>query len=247
MRSWRMALLPALLLAGCGDSDGGEDFTVEIKRPVATVYAPLSAADPGLARLAFPGIAFERSRPSDTEILYTVPGTGSFPATIRLKLEPKTDGSSQRTIVHAAVNVPKVRARIDGQDKELSEWKIERQLQSLLKSTGSSLEMGSTGQSDTERLSSLLAAIAIATNEKFLARALELRSDPAKLMGILLAFGTPGEAPGPADVDGREIRAVNPDAAETEREMAQARAESKQEQAQAGAAAPTSNLDRYDN
>ena len=79
MRVWGFAALGALLLTGCGDSDA-EDFAVEIKRPVEVVYAPLLAADVSEARMVFPGITFQRSRPSDGEILYTIPGSGSFPA-----------------------------------------------------------------------------------------------------------------------------------------------------------------------
>lgn len=147
MRVWAFAAWPALLLAGCGDA--AEDFAVAIKRPVAAVYAPLLAVDAGEARIVFPCVTFVRTRPSDGEILYTIPGDGSFTATIRLRLESQNGGET--TVVHAIVNVPKVHARIDGQDKVLSEARIERQLESLLKSTGRSLEMGSSAQAETMR------------------------------------------------------------------------------------------------
>lgn len=232
----------ALLWAGCGDA--AEDFAVAIKRPVAAVYAPLLAVDVGEARIVFPGVTFVRTRPSDGEILYTIPGDGSFPATIRLRLESQNGGKT--TVVHAIVNVPKVHARIDGQDKVLSEARIERQLESLLKSTGRSLEMGSSAQAETMRLSGLLLALAVATDKNQLARAIDLKSNPSKLMELLLAFDGPSEQP-VSDVAGRKIRTVNPDAAESAREMAQADAEWKQEEALDKAAAPTSNLERYDN
>lgn len=248
MRNWGIAVLPALLLlAGCGSE--AEDFAVEVKRPVAAVYAPLIAADVSEARIAFPGVSFERTRPSDGEILYTIPGTGSFPATVRLKLESQNGGES--TVVHAFVKVPETHAVIDGQKKVLSERKIERQLESLLKSTGRSLEMGSSARGETQRLSSLLLAIAVATDEKHLARALDIKNNPAKLMELLLAFDGGGSQPAP-DVDGREIRSVDPNAAQEAREFAQAEAEWKREAALERAAAPTSNvaptnLDSYDN
>jgi hypothetical protein len=229
-------------LAGCGGD--AEDFAVEVKRPVAAVYAPLLAADVGEARIAFPGVSFERTRPSDTEILYTVPGTGSFPATVRFKLEPKNGGET--TLIHTFVKVPEVHAVIDGREKVLSEWKIERQLQNLLKSTGRSLEMGSSAQSESRRLASLLIAIAIATDENHLARALDFKNDPTKLATLLLAFEGAGSERAP-NVDGRDIRGADPDAAQQRAEIAQARAEWKQEEALNSAAKPTSDLDRYDN
>ena len=243
MRSWGIAAQPALLLVGC-DSDG-EDFSIEVKRPAAAVYAPLSAADVGLAKYAFPGITFERSRPSDTEILYTVPGTASFPATVRLRLEPRTGSSGESTLIHASVDIPKVRAVIDGRPKELSERKVERQLSNLLDATRRSLEQGSSAQSQSAKLSSLLVAIAVGTNEKHLARALELKDSPAKLMELLLAFDSSSDQPEP-DVDGREIRAVDPDAGLRTRDFAQARAERKREAALNAETAPTTDLSRYD-
>lgn len=242
MRAGAVAALPALLLAGCGGD--ADDFTVEIRRPVAAVYAPLLAADVSEARIAFPGVRFERTRPRDGEILYTIPGTGSFPATVRLRLESAKGGEA--TIVHAAVKVPEVRAVIDGEEKVLSERKIERRLESLLTATGRSLEMGSNAQAESTRLSALLLALAVATDKDRLARALDLRAHPGKLMELLAAFDGPRDQPAP-DVGGREIRAVDLDAAQRQRDFAQARAEWKQQEALDSAAAPTSNLDHYGN
>lgn len=234
-------LLTALLLAGCGSGEA-EDFAVEIKRPAATVYAPLSTVDLAEARLVFAGLTVDRSRPSDTEILYTIPGSGDFPATIRFQLEPKGDA----TVVHAFVRAPAVRATIDGVRKEVSERKVERALESIVKATKQSLEMGSNAQAESRKLSQLLAGVAVATDKAHLSRALAFKDDPSKLLTLLMAFDTPGKQPAP-DVDGREIRTVDPDAAQERRELAQANDEWKQQQALDRAAAPTSDLDRYDN
>ena len=238
---------PALLLAGCGTD--AEDFAVEIKRPAAIVYAPLLAADVSEARIAFPGITFQRTRPSDGEILYTIPGSGSFPATIRLHLEARNGGEA--TVVHAFVKVPEVHAVIDGREKVLSERKIERQLESLLKATGRSLELGSSAKAETVSLSTLLIALAVATNEKQLARALDLKSHPEKLRELLLAFAGPEGAPEP-DVQGSTIHTVDPEAAQRQREFTRTDAEWKAEQALNQATAPTTNVERsspgeYDN
>lgn len=244
MRIWGFATLaPALLLAGCGDGSDAEDFAVEIKRPVEVVYAPLLAADVSEAQIVFPGITFQRSRPSDGEILYTIPGSGSFPATIRLKLEAKDGG--QATIVHAFVKVPEVHATIGGKEMVVSERKIENALQGLLKATGRSLEMGSSAKSETAGLSTMLLAVAVATNEKQMARALDLKNNPEKLTALLLAFSGSGGSSEPS-VNGSTIRTVDPDAAQEQREFAQADAEWKQERALNQAAAPTTNVERND-
>jgi len=244
MRFWGFAVLaPALLLTACGGSSDAEDFTVEIKRPVEAVYAPLLAADVSEAQIVFPGITFQRSRPSDGEILYTIPGSGSFPATVRLKLEAKDGG--QATVVHAFVKVPEVHATIGGKEMVLSERKIENALQGLLKATGRSLEMRSSAKAETSGLSTMLLAIAVATNEKQMARALDLKNNPEKLTALLLAFSGSGDASEPS-VNGSAIRTVDPDAAQEQRESARSEAEWKQQDALNEAAAPTTNVERAD-
>jgi hypothetical protein len=238
-----LSVLPVSLLVGCG-GDGAEDFAVEVKRPVAAVYAPLSAADVRYARFAFPGIGFERSRPSDSELLYTIPGTGAFPATIRLKLEPATGGAT--TVIHAFVHVPPVHARIDGEEKVLSERKAETALQSLLKSMGRSLEMGSNAEADTTKLSAFLTGIAIASNETYLAKALDFKAHPEKLVDVVMAFEGVDE-PGPTVATERDTPMVDTDASQRQHEFVQDRSDLQQQEAAEKAAEPTNNLDRYDN
>jgi hypothetical protein len=179
-----LAALPALLLAGCGKE--GADFTVEVKRPAAAVFAPLSAVDISEARLVFPGIAVNRSRPNDSEILYTVPGTDSSDATVRLRLEPVRDGEA--TVIHATVDVPPMRAKIDGVDKQLSEAKVESLLKRILQSAARNLEMGSSGAADSRQLSALLLGLAIGTNKQFLDDAMTFKNQPEKLGEALAAF-----------------------------------------------------------
>lgn len=238
MRVWGFAALLAQLLAGCGGDT--EDFTVEIRRPPAAVYAPLLAVDVREARIAFPGIAFQRSRPADGEILYTIPGSGSFPATIRLKLEARDGGAA--TLVHAFVKAPQVHLALGGKDMVLNESKVERELQTLLNATGRSLELGSDARTGTRELSTLLFALAVATNEKQMARLLDYRNHPEKLTQLLRAFSGSDDPPAPG-VNGSTIRTVDPDAAQRQRELARTEAEWRQEEALNRATAPTTNVE----
>ena len=239
MRYAGFAALAPLLLAGCG-SGGGEDFTVEVKRPIAAVFAPLAAVNVAEARPLFAGIRVDRSRPSDNELLYTIPGSDDVTSTVRLRLEPLRDGEA--TMIHASVDVPPVHAFIDGHEKVLSESKLETRLKQLLESTGRNLEMGSRSESDAMKLSGLLAAIAVATNKQYLARAVDLKSDPGRFLAMLTAFE--GEA---ADLSHeRDEPMTDPDSAEHGAELSQSRNEWQQEEAMRTAAAPANDLDRYD-
>ena len=234
-------LLPALLTA-CGSGDG-EDFAVDVKRTPAQVYAPLAGAETGDARLVLPGIRIERTRPSDTEILYTIPGSGDFASTIRFQLEPQAGGAATR--IHAFVHIPAVRATLDGQLKELSERKVEAAVESVVKAAARSLEMGSSATSETRELAALLTGVAIATDKTLLAKALDLRANPEKLAAILMAFAAPGEVQ-PTLATTRDTPTIDPEAGERRHEMAQAQSDWQQEEATEKATRPSSNLDRYD-
>ncbi len=83
---WKV-VLPALLASGCGDT-GTEDFTIEVQRPVATVFAPFSQIDTGIAGQIFPGLQVKKSRPSESGLLYTIPGDGTSESTFLLTFEP---------------------------------------------------------------------------------------------------------------------------------------------------------------
>lgn len=230
MRAIRVLCLALpLLLASCGSD--GEDFMVEVKRPVAAVVAPFVATDLAEAQALFSGLTIKRTRPSDNEIVYTIPGDGAE-SIIRLRFEPLRGGEA--TTIHATVDVPPVRAKIDGVDKVLSEYKIERRLKSLIEAARSDLEMGSSGGLGSQRLSILLVGVAVATNKKYLDQALAFKDDPERVMDLLGGFGTAEEYA--RDVGDRPQD--NPELAGVQDEVAQARSEYRNEQAMAEAARP---------
>jgi hypothetical protein len=237
MRAWAFSALPALLLAGCGE---GDDFTVEVKRPIGAVYAPLAAADVGEARRVFPGMTVARTRPSDGEILYTIPGSYGSDATVRLRLEPVRGGEA--TVIHAAVHTPLVHARIDGSDKVLSEFQVELALKALLRNAARNLEMGSSGGGDTARLTAFLLAVAIATNKSYLDQALAFRRDPEKLAGLMTAFRD-ADAADPV-TENRAAPMVDPDRRESDEHLAAAREDWQRERELEKAAEPSTDLDR---
>ena len=231
-----LALMPAL--AGCGD--GGEDFTVRIKRPAAAVIAPLSAINIGEAKAIFPTMRVDRSRPSDLEVLYTIPSSAGSPSTIRLRFEPIESGA--QTVVHATVDVPEMRVNFNGGLKQLSETKVERSIRQFIAETGRSLEAGSGGSGDSEKLSLLLTSIAIVTNEPFLRKAFEIRDDAASGSAILAALDP--DAFGGDAVRGENVPENisqpmdNPEQAGAADESARSRTDWREEEAQEKAAEP---------
>lgn len=230
MRAIRVLCLALpLLLASCGSD--GEDFMVEVKRPVAAVVAPFTATDLAEAQALSSGLEIRRTRPSDTEIVYTIPGE-STDSVIRLQFEPLRGGEA--TLIHATVDVPPLRAKIDGVEKVLSEYKIERRLKSLIEAARSDLEMGSSAESGSQRLSVLLLGVAGATNRKYLEEVLALKDDPERVTELLGSFGTAEEYAREAGDRPQD----NPEFAGVQDETAQARSEYRNEQAMAEAARP---------
>jgi hypothetical protein len=147
------------------------------------------------------------------------------------------------------VHVPAVHATIDGQEKVLSEQKVETEHEQVIAATGQSLEAGSGSQMDTLRLSGLLVGVAIATNKGYLAKALAFKANPAALAAALLAFGSPEDLTQTA-ATARDAPMVDPDAVQREHEEAQARDEADRQEAAdkaaepAAAAEPASDVDR---
>lgn len=183
-----LAIVPAMMvLSGCGES---EDFSVEVKRPMAAVMSPYLAANIDEARALFPDLGFKRTRPADNELLFTILGSGSTESTIRLRFESVRGGEA--TVIHATADVPPTKATIEGQRKYLSEAKVERLMKKDMESSGRALESHSPLSGTS--FSAQLAGIAIATNPLYLQQALDLKNHPEKLLAALMAFGD-GDGP----------------------------------------------------
>jgi hypothetical protein len=174
------AILALLLLSGCGH--GSEDFTVHIARPADRVMEALGHAQlDGKISGHFPSLKVDRTAPGKGEVLYTIPGDGRFPATIHLTFEAVNGG--KETVVHAAVDVPPVKVDFAGEDKVISEFKVERVLRDLIEEAGSKLESGVDTAAQRKQLSQLLTALAIVTDSKQLALAKDMERNPDWYMG----------------------------------------------------------------
>ncbi|MEZ5744243.1 MAG: hypothetical protein R3D89_11125 [Sphingomonadaceae bacterium] len=186
----------AAMLAGCGGG-GGEDFAVQVDESPARVFASLTGFNYSTEAAIFSGLDIRTSRPSDNEIVYTMPAfetpmEQSGESVIALTLEPANDGSS--TIVHAAVDVPQVRMMMGEANKVLSEKLVEAELHRVLK-----------GNSRSSGTKALLVAVAIASNAKHQSTVNLAKSNPSALADILgrasgldsgsVAFKSDGQSP----------------------------------------------------
>lgn len=235
---YKAALLSfALVLSACGTGFAQEDFAVTKAEPVAASFAALGASTfPPELRVIFPGLKLVRTRPDDTSVLYTIPASGGEESTILLTFETAADGRG--SVVHAAVHVPAMRANIAGQQKVISEAKIERELQALI--------TDKTGDDARLKLSALLAAIAIATDAKAIVEVQRLMKDPQRygaalegLRGDLYdPYDPETDADSPDRVEGSAPQpASDPDAIQAEADHAARETERREERRLSAAAA----------
>ena len=122
------AALAILLLSGCGR--GSEDFTVQIDRPADRVAQVLGHGefDRQLSGY-FSGNKLQRTEPTNSEVVYTMPGDGASPAVIHFTFEQVEGGRA--TVVHAAIDVPAVKIVLKGKTKAISESRVERAVKEL--------------------------------------------------------------------------------------------------------------------
>lgn len=245
MKVYGIAAALVLMLSGCGQR-GTEDFAIPVKRPVQAVYTPFSAiALPPEAQALFPGLKLEHSKPSENEVLYTIPGDGDFPAKVLLRFESTANG--KETLVHATVDVPAVHATIGGQPKVVREGLVEMQLRNILKNSVNQFQSGSSGDGARSEFTQLLAAVAIATNKSAIASAMEMVKDPTKAIAALGALGgdlferydPEHDAETVDSAEGREASpGLDPNAAIEREEYARARSNAREMERVEAASAP---------
>lgn len=220
MRRIVFGFLACLTLAGCGSGRGGEDFSVVVERPADRVLAALDGirASDKYAEL-FPGVKVDRSRPGDGEVLYTIPGTGSFDAALRFRVVAV--GGNKGAVIHAAIDVPSVRTNIAGKSMVLSESKVEHVVKGLLESAARKLAKGQSIERERQDLSELFLALGVVTDKNKLKLAEAMRDNPEWYSGGFSQYGslsdadadaeTPdapyGEAPTPASDPQARVRA----------------------------------------
>jgi hypothetical protein len=175
LRRLVIAAFVSLLLAACGR--GSEDFATTIGRPADKVEAAFDniSADSEIAALVT-GLKIARTNPAPGEVLYTIPGDGSFPATVKLTFEGSADGQS--TVVHGAVDVPSTKVNFDGKPMVIDEGKVEKVIRGLVREAGKKLEKGEVIDTERRDLSRMLTVLAIITDSKKLRLATEISQYP---------------------------------------------------------------------
>ncbi len=211
----------SLLLAACGR--GNEDFKLNIARPAERVEEAFDHAGVDVEISGFfPGLKVVRTKPADNEVLYTIPGDGDFPATIKLTFESSQGGKS--TIVHAAIDAPSIKVDFDGKAMVLSEAKVEKMVRGLLRSAGKKLEDGKDIAAEQQAFSRLLTMLAIVTDSKKLKLAQDASKYPEWYLSGWGWMSDGGSYDGPAYPYGESAMGEDPG-------MAAQREESRQQSA----------------
>ncbi len=220
LRRLLIVAFASLALAACGR--GSEDFTAKIARPVDKVAAAFDniSADNDIASLV-PGLKVVRTKPAPHEILYTIPGNGDFPATIKLTFE--SDAGGQVTVVHAAIDVPSTEVKFGGKDMVISEGKVEKVIRGLIREAGNKLEKGDSIETERRDFSRMLTVLAIITDSKKLRLVTDISSYPEWYMSGLGWLSGLGD--GPANPYGEGDFPDDPGAASRQDEYKQQAAE----------------------
>lgn len=213
-------ILACLLVGAC--SRGAEDFTVTVERSPERALAAFAEAglDSELAGL-FPGLKVDRTKPEANAVLYTIPGTGSFNATIKLTATAAEGG--QGSVIGVAVDVPSTEVTIDGKAMVISEVKVEKMLRGILRSAASKMAKGQDIAAEQRDFSRMLTVLAIVTDSKQLALAQDMERNPEWYSaGLGWLTGSGDEAANPY---GEWAGGEDPGLAARQEELGQQRAE----------------------
>jgi hypothetical protein len=114
------------------------------------------------------------TRPSDREIVFTIPASADVRGSrIAFTFSPAANGA---TLVKAAIDVPAVPMPSEGQNKVLSEDKVEAKFREAIETMAKRLDAGQSVDLSQQRLSQVLDAVAIASNPAH-AAALKARNE----------------------------------------------------------------------
>lgn len=162
----------ALILAGVGIGgsgyvmSGSRDFTVEIGRPLPEVYETFNGIKTfgsGLRDEGFDVPETIVTRPSDHELVFTSPA--SDPArSSRIAFTFEPGANNAMTKVTAAIDVPPVQTIIDGEQKQLSEDKVEAQFKEAIGDMAKQMNQGNSTSVPAHKLNLLLDVVAIASH-----------------------------------------------------------------------------------
>lgn len=226
LRRFLFSLVLGLALSACGR--GSEDFTVNIARPPSTVASAFGhrGLDGDITAL-FPGLKVVRTEPAPGEVLYTIPGDGDFPTTIKLTFESSDNGKA--TVVHGAVDAPRTVVKFASKEMIISETKVELMIRGILRSASSKMEEGRSTEEEQRDFSRTLTVLAIATDSKQMRLAQEITKYPDwYLAGLGWLSGIGGE--GPSNPYGEFAGGDDPNAAARMDERAQRRAEREEQE-----------------
>ncbi len=165
-----LSLLP--LVAACGDDS--QAFTVDIAKPLATVYqgfADMRARGSDLRDQQFRGLNVKRSLPADSQILYEIPASdGRAGSTIQLSFLANETGGTR---VSVAVDVPELAVAGFGAagNKVIDDAVVASNLKRSVEAMGTALEARRSLAGPARNFNNVLDTVSILSDSKLTQRA----------------------------------------------------------------------------
>jgi hypothetical protein len=165
----------AAAMGGSYAASGSPDFSVEVHRSPAAVYAAFAEINPSDTDLQAAGFTVPHvsvSRVSAHELVFTSP-TANENQPIRIAFSFAPGSNSATTKVTAAIDVPPIPLSIDGTDKYLSEDKVEAKIRDAIGELAKQIDNGNSTRSASYKLATILEMVALASHPKQLKAAME--------------------------------------------------------------------------
>ncbi|MBS0483100.1 MAG: hypothetical protein JSR96_13330 [Proteobacteria bacterium] len=165
----------AAAMGGGYMASGNPDFTVEVHRSPEAVYAAFAQVNPSDTDFQTQGYAVSHitvTHPSDHELVFTTPSANAG-QDVRVAFTFAPGSTPASTKVTAAIDVPPIPMSVDGEDKVLSERKVEGKVRDAIGELAKQIDNGNSTSEASYKLATLLQMVAIASHPKKLQAVVE--------------------------------------------------------------------------
>ena len=174
LRPFAIALGLTLTLSGCDSEDGS--FTLPINASPSTLVNVLEDPRINEIQAELPEAKIVRSRPSDSELLYTIPGDEpGRDITVHFTMTPQANNTG--TDLKVALHMPTIEVNGPNGRVVLKESRVEGKLRDTIGGIGKQLERREGIGNDAETYVMTLGALAIANHKSLIEKVLSNKGE----------------------------------------------------------------------